>query len=292
MPLRAGSTLRLNLPLWQGGNRPEYHFGAQLLAWLAPAAAGPVETVPVPEPERGESLGVENGMTGRSAVLRLLKQARQTIEKHRPARIVTLGGDCLVDLPPIAYLSTRYGRKLGVLWVDAHPDVMTPKDYPNANAHVLGDLLGQGDRDLTGQVETPLAPFRVMYAGLDTWSLVEDEVIQGLGLRHAGSAALAETSSPVLDWIRGEGIEHLAIHFDLDVLDPSTFRPLLFNKPGLPLDALSDVPRGHMLPDQVVRLLRDVDQVCDIVGLAITEHLPWDSLAMRDMLRRLPLMNG
>jgi len=145
---------------------------------------------------------------------------------------------------------------------------------------------------LTGEVETPIAPSRVMYAGLDAWSPVEDEVIQGLALRRAGSAAMAETSSPVRDWIAGQRIEHLAIHFDLDVLDPSAFRPLLFNKPDLPAGDLSDVPRGRMLPDQVVRLLRDVDQACDIVGLAITEHLPWDTLAMRDMLRRLPLLSG
>ncbi|MDX8482788.1 hypothetical protein RFN28_30645 [Mesorhizobium sp. VK24D] len=42
-----------------------------------------------------------------------------------------------------------------------------------------------------------------------------------------------------------------------------------------------------MLPDQV-----DVAGACDVVGLAITEHLPWDTLAMRDMLRQLPLMRN
>jgi arginase len=47
-----------------------------------------------------------------------------------------------------------------------------------------------------------------------------------------------------------------------------------------------------MLPDQVVRLLRDVARASDVVGLAITEHLPWDTLAMRDMLRQLPLMTN
>jgi arginase len=170
--------------------------------------------------------------------------------------------------------------------------VTTPKDYPNAHAHVLGALLGRGDPDLTGEVDTPLAPSRVMYAGLDRWSPVEDEVIQELGLRHAGASTLAETSSRVLDWISDQRIEHLAIHFDLDVLDPSAFRPLLFNKPRLPPDELSGVPRGRMLPDQAVRLLGDVDRACDVVGLAITEHLPWDTLAMRNMLRRLPFMNG
>ena len=286
------TTLRLNMPLWQGGNQPEYHFGAQLLAWLAPPADGPVETVPIPEPEVGETLSIENGIAGRSVVIHHLREARQAIEKHRPARIVTLGGDCLIDLPPIAYLNALYEGKLGVLWIDSHSDVMTAKDYPNAHAHVLGALLGRGDPDLTREVEVPVAPSRVMYAGLDAWSPVEDEVIGGLGLRHAGAAALAETSSPVLDWIVDQRIEHVAVHFDLDVFDPALFRPLTFNNPGLPSDALSGVPRGRMQPAQVVRLLQDVARACDMVGLAIAEHLPWDTLAMRTMLRQLPLMNG
>ena len=108
----------------------------------------------------------------------------------------------------------------------------------------------------------------------------------------AGADALAETSAPVLDWISEQRIQHVAIHFDLDVLDPLVFRPLNFNEPGLPPDAYAGVARGRMLPDQVVRLLNDVGRACDVVGLAITEHLPWDTLAMRDMLRQLPLMRG
>jgi arginase len=280
------------MPQWQGGNIPAYHFGAQLLAFLAPAADGLVETVRVAEPEAGETLGIENGMRARSAVVRQAREARRAIEKHRPARILTLGGDCLVDLAPIAWLNKHYGGQLGVLWVDAHPDVTALKDYANAHAHVLLALLGKGDPELTGEVELPLAPSRVMYAGLDKWGPAEDEVIRGLGLRHAGAAALAETSAPVLDWIGEQGIRHVAIHFDLDVLDPAVFRPLNFNEPGLPAGAYPGVPRGRMRPEQVVRLLSDVARACDVVGLAITEHLPWDTLAVRDMLRRLPLMNG
>ena len=111
-------TLRLIMPQWQGGNVPDYYFGSELLAWLAPVANGPVETVPVPEPKPGETLEVENGVLGRAALLQQVRAARQAIEKHRPDRIVTLGGDCLIDLAPMAYLNTRYGGNLGVLWVD------------------------------------------------------------------------------------------------------------------------------------------------------------------------------
>jgi arginase len=41
---------------------------------------------------------------------------------------------------------------------------------------------------------------------------------------------------------------------------------------------------------QVVRLLDDVSAEADIVGLGITEHLPWDAIALKDMLSKLPLL--
>jgi arginase len=292
MSAKKVTTLRLNMPQWQGGNRHDYYFGSELLAWLAPPANGPVETVPVPEPKQGETLELENGILGRKALLRQARTAREAIEKHRPDRIVTLGGDCLIDLAPMAYLNTRYGGNLGVLWVDAHPDVLTPKETPHAHAQVLGALLGRGDPDLVGEVDTPVKPSRVMYAGLDAWMPVEGEVINRLGLRRAGAASLADTSSSVLDWIASEGIAHLAIHFDVDVLDPTKFGPVLFNEPDAPADALAGVPRGRMAPDQVVRLLQDTAGACDVVGLAIAEYMPWEAITTRTMLRKLPLLAG
>src|SRR4051794_28091997 len=149
----------------------------------------------------------------------------------------------------MAYLNTRYGGDLGVLWVDTHPDVITPRETSHAHAQVLGALLGRGDPDLVGEVDTPVKPSRVMYAGLDAWMPVEGEFINGLGLRRAGSDMLADSSSPVLDWIASEGIAHLAIHFDVDVLDPTRFGSVLFNDPNAPPDFLAGVPRGQLAPD-------------------------------------------
>jgi arginase len=285
-------TLRLHMPQWQGGNRHDYRFGSELLAWLAPAADGPVETVPVPQPRPGETLACEDGVLARAALLRQARAARRAIERHRPDRIVTLGGDCLVDLAPMAYLNARYGGELGVLWVDAHPDVLTPNDSPHGHTHVLAALLGRGDPELVAEVDAPVRPSRVMYAGLDAWTPVEGEVIDRLGLRRAGADALAESSAPVLEWIAGEGIARVAVHFDVDVLDPRTFGPVLFNEPGAPADFLAGVPRGRMTPEHVVRLLHDVAAACDVVGLAITEYMPWEAMATRDLLRKLPLLAG
>lgn len=292
MPESDGTTLRLIMPQWQGGDLADYHFGAQVLAWLAPPTSGPVEVVPVPEPWPGETLAVEDGIVARAAVLAQARAAREVTERHRPDRIVTLGGDCLVDLAPMAYLSARYGDQLGVLWVDAHTDARTPEHTPRAHAHVLGVLLGHGDPGLVVEAGTPLTPSRVMLAGLDELRPDEAEVMARLGLRKAGSGELAETSAPILDWIRDERIGHLAIHLDLDVLDPKAFGPQVVNMPEAPPDFRAGVPRGRMTPPQVVRLLADVARACNVVGPAVTEYVPWEAIETRRLLSQLPLLGN
>ncbi|MFT3758186.1 hypothetical protein [Thauera sp.] len=82
-------------------------FGAELLRWLAPAHAGPEETVEVPAAD-GQPLPLEQGIKARTALVAQARAARTAIERHRPERIVTLGGDCLVDLAPFAWLNIRH----------------------------------------------------------------------------------------------------------------------------------------------------------------------------------------
>ncbi len=283
-------TLRLFFPQWQGGNNPPYHFGAQLLEWLAPVHDGPREEVTVALPDDAP-LPLEDGIVGRSALFEQYLEARRLIDRHQPDRLVVLGGDCLVDLAPFAYLNERYDGELAVLWVDAHPDVMTPADYGHAHAHVLGNLLGQGDRQFADGVQRPLKPSHVMYAGLRETSAGEADFIRRFGLQAAGPEALATSSQPVLDWFRSTGARHLAIHLDLDVLDPGQFRALLFANPQTP-GVWDQVPQGRMSIAQVVRLLADVAAVADVVGIGIAEHLPWDALELKNMLARLPLIGS
>ena len=291
-------TLRLLFPQWQGGNDPAYHFGSQLLNWLAPEAAGPVEQIAVPQPD-GAALRAEDGIVARRALLDQARDARRLIDKHRPDRLVVLGGDCLVDLAPFAYLNERYDGELAVLWVDTHPDVITPGESEHGHTMVLGNLLGEGDADFVAAVKRPVKPGNVMFAGRrDTTTDFpvirhkELEMFERLRLRTAGPEALADTSEPVLEWLRSTGAKHLAIHFDLDVLDPKLFRSLLFSNPDPSVPSVDTYPSGRMKMEQIVRLLSDVSKEVDVVGLGITEHLPWDSLALRNMLAKLPLIGS
>lgn len=281
-------TLRLLMPQWQGGNNPLYSFGAKLLALLAPSSENiPQVEVPI-EPYDGIALPNENGVVARSVLLRQLQSAVKIIEAYQPNRIIVFGGDCLVSQAPFAYLNEKYNGKLGVLWLDAHPDVSTPEMHNHEHAMVLGNLFGEGDSEFAVHVKAPLNPKLVMYGGLQEMTPQETQIVERLQLRKVGPRELADDSSPILEWIEENRIQQLAIHFDLDVLDPRLFRSLLFSEPGgAPVDASS----GEMTLSQIARVIKEVSSKTDVVGLSIAEHLPWDALNLHKFLSSLPIFN-
>lgn len=286
----AGKTIRLLVPMWQGGNDngEAYAFGAALLAWLAPKSDAPLVEVPV-TPYAGSPLPVKDGVAGRTEVLRILRATRSILDAHAPDRVISFGGDCLVSQAPFAYLNERYDGKLGVLWLDAHPDVTTPKHDPNAHAMVLGNLLGEGEAGLAKEVRRPLDPRRVMFAGLDEVHDHEKEVMDRLGIRRATSSDLSAKSDSVLQWIHECAIEHLAIHFDVDVLGLKAFRSQMFNNPDS--DGEIYAPEGHMTFPQVTRLIVDIAEAADVVGMSFAEHMPWDDMNLKRMMERFPFMH-
>lgn len=83
----------------------------------------------------------------------------------------------------------------------------------------------------------------------------------------------------------------LAVHWDLDVLSPTDFRCIY---PAEPYTDVTAFPAavGRMKLNSIGRLLNDVAVLADIVGLSITEHLPWDAFNMRKMLSDISIFKG
>lgn len=282
-------TLRLLFPQWQGGNNPPYYLGSLLLSFLAPEPTGPVASVPVYEPTT-EPLTEIDGITAKPQIIRQLNDAAALIAQHCPDSIVVLGGDCLVSLAPFAHLLNKYGDKLGVLWVDSHPDVQTAKQYPNAHAHVLGALIGTGDNDLVAHVATRLNPAKIMIAGLHDPLAYEADYLARHNIATIAPEQVKNGGKEVMAWIEREHIEYLAIHIDLDVLDPSLFRSVLFARPGRGEHDFGDVAEGKLAIEEVLNLITQATSKAEPVGLTIAEHLPWDMLNLKNMLSALPLM--
>lgn len=276
------STLRLLMPQWQGGgNRPNYYLGGRLLAWLATPSIAAVEEVTIDL--QSEVLTVEQGIFAREVVLEQARAAKRILARRKPDRVVVLGGDCSVDFVPFAYLNERYNGDLAVLWLDAHSDISTPEGndpYANFHAMVVSALLGIGDPEIVAEVSKPIGPGCIMYVGLraflDPLDELQDRI--GVSIPNATAEQVENDSSVVLEWLREVGASHVAVHFDLDVLEPTEFNSAAFPEPnGLKVET-------------AVRLLADVTRQVDIVGLGITEYMPRDAILLSDMLRRLPIM--
>jgi len=289
-PMSESKTLRLHFPQWQGGNNETYHFGSKMLAFLAPDPKGPVEEVPV-QISSGVAPTEERGLKGRTQLLEQLHNAKKIIEKHQPDKIVVLGGDCLVDLAPFAYLNQKYDGDLGVIWVDAHPDIMTPEQYNHAHAMVLGNLLGIGDDEFKTVVEKPVNTENVLFAGLGKTLPYETDFIQRHNMASIGPDILNDTSAPVLEWLKNKGIKKVAIHLDLDVMSITDFGSLYFAEPNVPAAKFEGLTQGAMKLSAVQRLICDLARSVEVVGLGITEHLPWDALRLKNMLASFPLLN-
>ena len=280
-------TLRLIMPQWQGGNNFSYHFGAQLLAWLAPATDD--ETIEVPistEPTNDEK---EDGIVAKKQIIQQTQSALEILHKRDPDRVVVLGGDCSVELAPFAYLAEKYKEDLTILWIDAHPDIKTAELYSHYHAMVLATLLGEGDPDLASLVPLKVKPSNVLFAGINDEKEKAQTVYEKYKFFNVSSEEFAASSEKVLTALRATGASRIAVHFDLDVLDLREFRSQGIAKPERYDEYVSKGLKRSTI-QSVTRLIQDVSNEFDVVGLGITEHLPWYALTLSNMLHNLPLL--
>jgi arginase len=253
----------LCVPQWQGSasrNASRLVAGARRTAELVEADA--LVTVPVLESGGDKKAGIR-ALDVLLENLRLTRQALAGIDD----RVITVGGDCGVDLAPIAAASTAHGQTLTVLWLDAHPDCYTAQTLPSGAFHgmVVRTLLGDGPAPLTP--EQLLTPGQVVLAGVRAGDATEHEYIEKTGIRTAG----VEDLESALDGLTGP----VYVHIDLDVLDPAEFASVCYPEPdGVPLRRLVDL----------------ISRLDNVVGAGVTEHAPADgagSAREAEAIRRL-----
>ncbi|WP_328443509.1 arginase family protein [Amycolatopsis sp. NBC_00438] len=232
------------VPQRQGAVGPragELPGGCAALAELAGHVLGrPVHHVP----QSRELSEVDGGIANR-AVLTGPNRAAQLAALEAPGGpVLTIGGDCGVELVPIGVARFRYGPGLGVAWFDAHADLNTAATSPSGAFHgmVLRSLLGEGDPEFAAA--PALEPGRAVLLGTRVFDPEE---------RAAVARGLAVTSVDAL-----AGAEKLYVHVDLDVLEPTEFGGLNYPEPD-----------GWTIAQLVSSL--DALAAYDVIGAGITE---------------------
>jgi len=142
-----------------------------------------------------------------------------------------MGGDhCLAigSISAVARHVRAQGRKLRVIWLDAHSDVNTEATSPSGNLHGMpvACLLGHGPASLRGWSGEPaaLGPEGFRFIGIRSVDGQEKKAIRELGLRvfdmrHIDENGMRTTMTEALHDI--DETTHLHVSFDLDCLDPA-----------------------------------------------------------------------
>nr|WP_054758031.1 arginase family protein [Liquorilactobacillus satsumensis] len=284
------NTLKLVIPDWRAGDRPEYYRGgAQLMSMLAPLSDDIKEvTLPLTNPQ-GQVNKLQNGIHGQEDLIAEVRNIWSTLEQEDPAKIVTIGGNCFVSQVPFDYLHQKYGDKLGIIWIDTHPDVSEPTFYDNEHAMVLGNLLGHGDPELAKEVHNKFNPDSVLMLGLQPLTEDEPAALEKIGLKYKIQDKGFLSTTEVQDWIKQHGFEKVLVHFDLDVLSPDDFRLQYFSEPHA-----TEYPSAHgkMTLKQAAEYLKAIQEASEIVGLTIAEFLPWDIINLQRTFSTLKIVNN
>jgi len=289
----ATKTARLVYPQWQGARMqdgwiPEvkdlkdasrgYMLGSQILELLAPQNPSH-RTLVVPVATEYGAREIADGVTDRDTIAAQTRAAVAMLKAENPGRVITLGGECSVSVPPFTYLAEKYGGDVAVLWIDAHPDITLPGDvYPAYHAMAVTALMGKGDGKILAELPATIPPERILFVGLRDWE--REQIVERqkeYGMKHLGVADVRDSSRKILDWIAATGAKHVLVHFDLDVLDPVEIIPAV----GVVKDGLRMA--------EVARIVNDVSAAHDVAALTIAEPLPRTAINIRNMLHSIKL---
>ncbi len=213
---------------------------------------------------------------------------------------ILLGGDhCLAigSISAVARHCREAGRKLRVLWLDAHADFNTSELTPSGNVHGMpvACLCGHGPAELVGiGGQAPaLNPKWIRQIGIRSVDPGEKRFVhaQGLevfdmryidemGMRHAMELALATLDDKT----------HLHVSFDVDFLDPEIAPGVGTTVPGGPtyreaqlcMEMIADTGRLASLDVMELNPALDVCNKTALLAVDLIESLFGKSTLMRE----------
>jgi arginase len=170
---------------------------------------------------------------------------------------LVLGGDHSIAVGTVSGIAAAgrpQGKKVGLLWIDAHGDINTPETSPSGNIHgmPLAALLGFGASELTevGGWSPKVDPANVALVGVRSLDAGEKKRLKDTGVqvhtmsdidRYGINRVMKKAFARVTD---GTGFVHVS--FDLDAIDP-TVAPGV----GTPVKGGLDYREAHLLMEVI-----------------------------------------
>ncbi len=260
MKLNDKKHLNLLFPQWQGSGPSNILFkGAATLSNYL----NEIEFQRISVPEE-ESLELAENILGYASVLSQLEEAVDFLKSFGPESILTIGGDCAVELAPVSWLNRQYGQDMALVWFDAHGDLNTPESSPSKHFHgmPLRTLLGEGDRQILSQCSSIVKPDQVIMAGLRVLDEPEREFLDNTHIDCISVDDLETDPGCLVKAIQEKGFSNVYVHIDLDVLDPEIYK-----------NTKHPTPDG-LTPETLCRAISRVSEKLNITGTSLLEFIP------------------
>ena len=145
---------------------------------------------------------------------------------------LVLGGDHSLAVGSIAGASASFhkqGRRIGLLWLDAHGDMNTPESSPSGNVHgmPLASLIGHGPPELVDLAgfRPILEPRNVVLVGIRDLDSKEQRLMKQSGvhvftMRDIDERGMRDVMSDALRFATDD-TAGVAVSLDMDFVDPA-----------------------------------------------------------------------
>ena len=170
---------------------------------------------------------------------------------------LVLGGDHSIAIGTVSGLAAfalSQGKKLGLLWIDAHGDINTPETSPSGNIHgmPLATLLGFGAAELTsiGGASAKISPANIALVGIRSLDSGEKKRLKETGVqvhtmsdidRHGVHRVMKKALARVTD-----GTDFVHVSLDLDAVDPAVAPGV-----GTPVKGGLDYREAHLIMETI-----------------------------------------
>lgn len=213
---------------------------------------------------------------------------------------ILLGGDHCLGLGSITAVARwcrRVGKKLRVIWLDAHADFNTSDVTPSGNIHGMpvACLCGLGPKELThlGGSAPAISPDVVRQIGIRSVDAGEKRLVKEYGLdiydmRYIDEVGMKRAMDEALAGIDAE--THVHVSFDVDFLDPGIAPGVGTTVPGGPnyreaqlvMEMIADTGRMGSLDIVELNPAFDDHNKTALLAVDLVESLFGKSTLMRD----------
>ncbi|KAB8318434.1 arginase [Tolypothrix campylonemoides VB511288] len=213
---------------------------------------------------------------------------------------ILLGGDHCLGLGSITAVARHCrdaGRKLRVLWLDAHADFNTSDVTPSGNIHGMpvACLCGLGPRELThlGGDAPAMRPDEIRQIGIRSVDEGEKRLVHRYGLdvydmRYIDEVGMKRAMEEALEGVDDD--THLHVSFDVDFLDPSIAPGVGTTVPGGPnyreaqlvMEMIADSGRMGSLDIVELNPVLDSRNATALLAVDLVESLFGKSTLMRE----------